>query len=270
MSAEVNPNDSQPPYAAFALGVTSSIVGSLLLAFASWSATKAWFLGALVGALWLCLTAGMAIVFRRSYRAALHHERVKLASEQRQSVTFVRQMTRSGAKKRIRTAKHEIWSFQISGSEFTAHSTEAYETWLRNGEDRRLRIAFANPEKPDLFKSIAKLGGQDKLSGADHAYAHLRATAETSLDKYIALRERFPDQVDVRVYDFSPPYSIHAVDPGDDNEAAGSVFVEFYLPDLPSSERPCMLLQQDHESFALYRNQSLVWFKDSTPAESGQ
>lgn len=251
-------NDQQPPYIAFALGVVSSIVGSLLLVAGSWMVSQSWFIAGLAAAAWLCLTAGMTIVFRRSYRATLKYEL-------RKSVTFVRPMTQREATKRIRSAQEEIWSFQISGSEFTAHSTETYESWLEDDKNRRLRIAFANPEKTDLLKNIVSLSGVDKMSTPDHAYEHLRELARKSRDKYVTLREEFPERVDVRVYDFSPPYSIHAIDPNDGDEPAGSVFVELYLPDLRSSERPCMLLQQDHASFLLYRNQSLKWFQAATP-----
>lgn len=211
----------------------------------------------LISALWLGL---VALLMHRRYEAA-----------QQKQVVFLAPMSTDRAKRRIRSAKSEIWSFQISGSEFTANSIETYEAWLSEDHNRILMIAFANPDNESLLKNIVKLSGVSKLSSEDHAYEHLRQLVRTTLEMYIRLREneKFKDRVDVRVYNFSPPYSIHAVDPDPQDDRPGSVFVELYLPDLPRHERPCMLLGQEHKSYRLYRNKSLAWFEDAEPAIAG-
>jgi hypothetical protein len=196
---------------------------------------------------WLGLVAVMAIAIRRNYL--------------RSYVSFVAPMSSEKAQERIRSASQEIWSFQISGSEFTSSSIETYEAWLSGDGNRRLLIAFANPENTSLLENIVRLSGVDKATNEAHAYLHLREKIKTTLNRYIDLREKFGDRVDVRVYDFSPPYSVHAVDPDHQDNPGGSVFVELYLPDLPSSERPCMLLFHDHSAYSRYHTKSLAWFE---------
>jgi hypothetical protein len=238
----------------FSQSVFASLIATIIFAGTSRVISQSWAIAALAFILWLGFVAAMAVLIRRNYKRT------------RQSyISFLAPMSTEQAKKRIRAAQSEVWSFQISGSEFTANSIETYETWLSGDRNRSLSIAFANPENENLLKNIVKLSGFDKRSNEDHEFKHLRAMIKTTLDKYIGLRDKFGDRVDVRVYDFSPPYSVHAVDPDPQDDHQGSVFVELYLPDLPAHERPCMLLPQDHTAYALYLNKSLAWFEGARP-----
>ena len=252
---------------AFAVGILSSLVAGWLAATASWLVSQSWSAVAIVGLAWTVLLLAIAYIVRRSFLALCEDYEEALRRTGEPSLTqvkFVRRMSDEEARKRIRSAKREIWSFQISGKEFTANSIEIYEAWLSEDRNRSLLIAFANPGNTGLLESIVKLSGLAKDSTEDHAYQNLRTAIQTTLGRYTALRKRFPDQVDVRIYDFSPPYSFHAVDP--DDKTAGSGFVELYLPDLSSADRPCMLLPYEHTKYSLYRSQSLAWFEASTNA----
>lgn len=239
--------EKKQSYVAFSMSVIASVAGGLFLAAGSWSVSQSWFAAAVAIAVWAAFVTIMMAALRRSYL--------------RNYVKFIAPMSNEQAENRIRSASQEIWSFQISGSEFTAHSVETYEAWLSRDGNHRLLIAFVNPENTDLLKNIVKLSGVGSLSSESHAYDHLRAIIKTALDKYIILRQKFGDRVDVRVYDFSPPYSVHIVDPDSKGNPGGSAFVELYLPDLPSRERPCMLLTHEHSAYSLYRTKSLAWFE---------
>lgn len=261
--------DKRSVQIAFIIGVLASLIASGFAAGISWVVSQSWAAVVLVGLGWTALVVTISEIARRSYLSLLKkNEEIELLERglDSEQVKFVPPMSNAEAQDRIRAAQREIWSFQISGSEFTASSSETYETWLASPtHDRNLLIAFANPENTELLKSIVKLSGLAQESTEDHAYEYLRAVIRTSLNRYIDLRDKFHDQVDVRVYDFSPPYSFHAIDP-DDSEA-GSGFVELYLPNLPSADRPCMLLPHSHPKYSLYREQSLSWFEASRPAQ---
>lgn len=190
----------------------------------------------------------------------------------RRRVLFLRlPMSSQTARARILSADREIWSFQISGGEFTAHSVEAYEEWLKADNNRRLKIAFANPENSGLLDSIVKLGGVGRFSNDDEAREHLGVIIHTSLSRYGELSRNCAHQVDVRVYDCSPPFSVHAIDPAP-KKKSGSIYVEFYLPQLPARERPCALIRWDHSAYSLFTRQSLAWFEGATivPSTSGE
>lgn len=260
-------NDRRSLQINFTVGVLASLVAGWLAATASWLISESWSAVAIVGLAWTVILLAIAYAVRRAFLTLREeHERALLVASEPSlsSVTFERRMSDEEAVKRIRSAKSEIWSFQISGGEFTASSTETYEAWLSKDRNRTLLIAFANPENTGLLKNIVKLSGQHKESDEDHAYEHLRLVIETTLNKYVDLQKRFPGQVTVRVYDFSPPYSFHAVDP--DNPEMGSGLVELYLPDLSSADRPCMRLPHGHVQYSLYKAKSLAWFEDSSDA----
>ena len=235
-------------------GLLTSLVGGLLLAIGSWFVSQSWAVVAVALIAWVAFVAAVAALFRHLQLSARRHR-----------VTFRKSMSEEEARTRINSAGKEIWSFQISGSEFTAHSSATYRTWLLEDRNRCLKIAFANPDDTELLKNIVKLSGVANLSNEIHAYEHLQTMIKTTLAKYIALCEEFPEQIDLRVYDFSPPFSVHATDPYYEDEATCSLFVELYLPDLPAHERPSMLLRNDQSSFSLYRTKSNAWFEAATP-----
>lgn len=251
----------------FVLAVLSSLVAGWLAASASWFVSQSWAAVAILGLAWTILLLAIAYVVRRRYLSLLQDYQDALRRNEGPDLkkgTFVRRMSDLEAQERIRAAKREIWSFQISGKEFTANSIDTYVGWLSEDRNRNLLIAFANPNNTGLLENIVKLSGLAKDSTEDHAYENLRTAIQTTLGRYTSLAKRFDGQVDVRVYDFSPPYSFHAVDP--DDKIAGSGFVELYLPDLSSADRPCLLLPHAHAKYPLYKSQSLAWFEASTHA----
>lgn len=215
----------------------------------------------------------VALVVRRSWlelrkrESALHDGRGETEDHALEGIgqgTMVRllpPMSIEQAANRIKSAHQEIWSLQISGSEFTANSSETYETWLSTDANRHLLIAFANPANSELLSNIVKLSGDVSATDPLRAHEHLRSEIQASLERYVALRDRFVGQVDLRVYDFSPSYSVHAIDPDGKGDPDGSLFVELYLLDLPQSERPCMLLPHGHAAYFRYRTRSLAWFE---------
>jgi hypothetical protein len=262
--------DKRSVQIAFIVGVLASLAASVFAGVISWFISQSWAAVAVVAAAWTALVVTISEIARRSYLdLRKKYEAIQLLERglDSEEVKFVPRMSNAEAQDRIRSARKEIWSFQISGSEFTASSSETYETWLASppDPDRTLLIAFANPENTELLKSIVRLSGLAEESTEDHEYEHLRVVISTSLNRYIDLRDKFGERVDVRVYDFSPPYSFHAIDP--DDSTAGSGFVELYLPNLPSADRPCMLLPHDHPKYSLYRDQSLSWFEASRRAQ---
>jgi hypothetical protein len=198
------------------------------------------------------VAAGAVVIWLLAMFVILHYLNSRM-------LRFRRPMSLVEAHQRIGSADREVWSFQISGGEFTANSDDTYSEWLSGDVDRHLRIAFANPENDGLLRSIVKLSGLGEISDEQEALRHLRKIINKSLDRYLALKKTRPDQVDVRVYDCSPPFSIHAVD-------RRSVYVECYLPNLPARERPCLLLTRNHAYFKLYINQSDAWFQQACPA----
>jgi hypothetical protein len=173
-------------------------------------------------------------------------------------------------KKRIAEASNVIWSFQISGGEFTRYLVQNYERWLAADPRRRLKIMFVDPENEGLLESLVKLSGKDKASDPETGFISLRQTIRKSLQDYSDLRERMPDQVDLRVYDCCPPCSIHAVDVEKESEGDASMFIENYLPDLPWRDRPCFLLNRHSAAFDLYRSRCGVWFADAREWEPSE
>lgn len=238
-----------------ALGLLTSLLGGALLAIGSWFVSQSWFVVAVTTMAWLAFVAMVAALFRHLHLSTARHR-----------VVFRKPLTGEEARRRIKSAKREIWSFQISGSEFTAHSSDTYEAWLEEDRNRCLNIAFADPDDTELLKNIVKLSGVATLSNEEHAFEHLRTMIETTLERYIKLSENFPEQVNVRVYDFSPPFSVHAIDPNDEDAPTCSLFVELYLPNIPARERPAMLLRKDQQLFSLYRDKSDAWFTAAVPA----
>lgn len=163
---------------------------------------------------------------------------------------------------RVASTRATIWSFQISGGEFTRHLVADYEYWLSQDPRRKLKMLFANPENEGLLEGLVELSGMGKASTREDALRHLRETIKTSLSRYSQLQASRPEQVDLRVYDCSPPCSIHACDI-EDGANSGSIFVEHYLPDLPWRDRPCFLINRHAPSFGLYVEHCSIWFKDS-------
>lgn len=260
----------------FGAGVLASLVAGVLPTAGSWVVSHSWSVVALVGGSWIAVISIVALVVRRSYLEM--RKRYEQAADMSNSpadpeemidphsVRLIRPMSIEEAGNRIRSAKHEIWSLQISGTEFTASSIETYETWLSNDANRQLLIAFADPTDSELLRNIVKLSGKANETDPFKAHDYLRAEIETSLERYLDLRDRFHGRVDVRVYDISPPYSIHAIDPDSEGNPGGSLFVELYLPELPQSERPCMRLPHDHVAYYRYRTKSLAWFEAASSA----
>lgn len=164
--------------------------------------------------------------------------------------------------RRIESAEREIWSFQISGGDFTINVVEAYAEWLAADSTRHLKILFANPDNAGLLESLNKLSGTGKMNSDGVALNHLTEIVRTSLQKYSNLSHRFPGRVDVRVYDCSPPCSIHAVDP-QHNLRRSSIFVENYLPHTPWGYRSCFSLGAHHKLFALYCDTCRIWFDEA-------
>jgi hypothetical protein len=248
--------DERPPHISFTLNVLASVVSVPLIGLGTRLVSQSWSTAAFAALAWLVFVVAMGLVLRRKIR--------------RNYVIFIGPMSDEEAKERIRSAKKEICSLQISGSEFTAHSVHVYREWLETDGNRRLRIAFADPTDTKLLESVFKLSGAAKLvENHERGLDHLRELVETGLNKYIKLREDFgDDRVDVRVYNFSPPYSVHAIDPEDEGKPGGSLFIEFYLPDVRPSERPSMLLSHDHSEYHRFLAKSRAWFRASTAAEA--
>jgi hypothetical protein len=228
-------------------GVVGALIAGLALLAGGWLVSHAWF-----------VPLGLAVVWVLAVFLAIRHVN-------RRVLFFVRPMSEQTARERILSANKVIWSLQISGSEFTRHSDDAYEGWLREDEERRLKIAFANPENDGLLRSINKLTGIEIGSTEEYALEDLRKKIIASIEQYTKLQNQLPGQVDVRVYDCCPPYSIHAADP---NSRRGSIFLEFYLPHVPASERPCTIMRHSHKRFEMYSKKSLAWFEDGTRASS--
>lgn len=262
--------DNRSLQIAFGVGVLASLVAGLLVAAGSWFMSQSWGVVAFVGGAWILVIAIVAVIVRKSYlnlRDEYKEGRVPDGNPPGSEwVALRRPMSNEEAWNRIRSARHEIWSLQISGSEFTANSTDAYETWLSTDRNRHLQIAFADPDDSGLLENIVKLSGNAKETNEDDAYHHLQIGVEKSLERYVELRDKFDDQVDVRIYDLSPPYSVHAVDPDDKGDPGGSLFVELYLPDLLPNDRPCMLLRPNHTAYFQYRTRSLAWFEGARRA----
>jgi hypothetical protein len=227
--------------------ITAAIVATAIIAIAGVLLSGGWEIPAGLVAAWLLAIA-----------VVVHYLRSRL-------LWFRRPMSLNAARLRIDSAREEIWSFQISGSEFTVNSVEVYEKWLDVDRNRRLSVAFANPANDGLLRSLVKLSGAGKMSTEVDALTHLREVILTSLGKYLELKESFPTQVDLRIYDCSPPCSIHAIDPTSDFKRR-SIYVECYLPHLPTRERPSLLLTPHQSYYARYVEQSRVWFKQATRA----
>ena len=166
-------------------------------------------------------------------------------------------------KNRIARSSNVIWSFQISGGEFTRYLVQSYEGWLLEDSRRRLKIMFVDPENEGLLEGLVELGGMDKASDPETGLIALRQTIRKSLQDYADLREKMPDQVDLRVYGCCPPCSIHAADVEKGSKGNPSMFIENYLPDLPWRDRPCFLLNRHSAAFNLYRSRCGVWFADA-------
>lgn len=247
--------DDRSPQISFTLNVLASVVSVPLIAVGTRLVSQSWSAAVFAALAWIVFVTIMAFVLRRKIR--------------QNYVNFIRPMSDKEAQNRIRSANKEICSLQISGSEFTAHSAHVYRKWLTDDETRRLRIAFADPTDTKLLESVVKLSGAAKLvKNEERALDHLRELVEEGLNKYIKLREELGDhRVDVRVYNFSPPYSVHAIDPEDRDKPGGSLFIEFYLPDMRPSERPSMRLSHDHAEYPRFLEKSRAWFKASTRAE---
>jgi hypothetical protein len=228
-------------------GALAAVIGGLALTAGGWFVSHAWAGTIGVAIVWFIVVSTGIILLRRRV------------------LYFVSPMSSEAARARILSADREIWSFQISGGEFTAHSVKTYKEWLNADKDRRLKIAFANPANTGLLDCIVKLGGVGRLSSDDEAREHLCQIIRTSLKNYSNLSARCANQLDVRVYDCFPPFSIHAIDPMSDRQRR-SIFVEFYLPGLPARERPCVLIRANHSEFKLYAKQSLAWFEGATGA----
>ena len=225
--------------------VAASIVATAVVTVASGLLSGGWVVPGAVAVVWL--VAALVVV---------SYVRTKL-------LRFDRPMSYAAARTRIASAEREIWSFQISGSEFTANSVKTYADWLAADSERRLKVLFANPENSGLLRSIVRLSGLDKVSNENDALGHLREVILTSLGRYVALKAQHPGQVDVRVYDCSPPCSIHAIDPRS-SARHRSIYIECYLPGLPARERPSLLLARRHAYFERYIEQSLGWFDEAT------
>jgi hypothetical protein len=228
------------------VAVLGAMIGGAALTVAAWLASHVW-VGALgAGMIWLAAVLTSVIYI------------------QRRALFFVQPLTSEAAEGRIRGAYKEIWSLQISGSEFTAQSIDSYSRWLRADPDRKLRLAFANPTNTGLLSSIVKLSGLGRISNDGEATEHLRQIILASLEKYSHLSAELAGQIDLRVYDCSPPFSIHAVDPTSPYQKC-SLFIELYLPDLASRERPCILMRKNHVRFTLYVNKARAWFDQACP-----
>lgn len=237
------------------LGLVTSIVGGILLGLGSWLISQSVSAVAVAVVGWLLFAGAVGWIFGQRYLAATARR-----------IVFRAPLSSPEAQRRIDAAQKEIWSLQISGGEFTAHSPDAYKEWLTEDKNRFLKIAFADPGDTELLKHIVNLSGVASLSNENHAYEHLQTMIETALDRYIELSKELPGQVDVRVYNFSPPFSVHAVDTDFEDLPRRSLFVELYLPDLPARERPALLLRKDHDKFTLYRDKSRSWFNAAVPA----
>lgn len=186
----------------------------------------------------------------------------------RRFLRFVPYISGEAAKRRVANAQSEIWSFQISGGEFTTNLVGEYDKWLRQDPKRILKLLFANPANAGLIDSIVQLSGSHRISSGPTARRYLRDSISTSLEKYSRLQAKFPKQVDLRIYDTSPPCSIHAVDVV--LEARGSsIFIEYYLPELRWGDRPCILLRPSNKMFVTYRNQGDVWFENAAAFVAG-
>jgi hypothetical protein len=227
--------------AGFREAIVASLIAGLVLLGGAWLVSHKWIPPAAAGLLWIAV-AGFGL---REIR--------------RHALFFVEPMTRQAAESRIRSANSEIWSFQISGGEFTVHSVDTYRRWLDAHEYRRLKVAFANPANQALLENIVKLSGVHRVSNDKDAVEHLRQIILTSQRKYSALRAEYGERVDLRIYDCSPPFSIHAIDPMS-SDRRRSIFVEFYLPGLSPRERPCVLMKGKHSAYKLFVEQSRDWF----------
>jgi hypothetical protein len=227
--------------------IIGSVIAGLALLAGGWLVSHAWF-----------VPLGLAVIWVLAVFLAIFHVHQRV-------LFFVQPMSSDEARERILSANKVIWSLQISGGEFTVHSVDAYEAWLREDEERHLKVAFANPDNDGLLRSINKLTGIDKRTTEEEALGHLRETINASLKRYTDLRGQLQDQVDVRVYDCIPPYSIHAIDP---NSRRGSIYLELYLPHVSARERPCTIMRHSHRKFEMYSKKSLAWFGDGTRASS--
>lgn len=232
-------------------GVLASLIAAAVLAATAHALAQGiidpsatWFIPVLAASI-AAVIAALAVVHQR-----------------RGSVPFVSYMSKNDLRDRIAAARSEMWSFQISGGEFTQTADKEYELWLQADEARQLKVMFANPDNEGLLMSIVKLSGMAERSAATSALPYLRDTIRTSLRRYCELSERRPGQVELKVYDGSPPCSVHAVDVVR-GAASGSIFVENYLPRTGWEDRPCFMLRRRHRLFELYARQCLAWFNEA-------
>lgn len=241
----------RPIVMALLLGVTASLIGAII-----YDAIKpSTFMTCIPLSTKLYIMAVILVICLLSYIS------FKLKNKY---MSFAPYMSIKSIRDRIQSAESEIWSFQISGAEFTLHCIDAYDQWLTCDVKRRIKFLFANPNDDELLKNIVRLSGNGIISSPSTALADLHQTIKTSLDKYSALRSKFNSQVEIKVYDFCPPCSIHAVDPMD-NSTHSSIFIENYLPYLPGYERPCLLLSRYSPKFGVYTAQCLKWFDEAKP-----
>lgn len=234
------------------IGVAGSLIAAALASLSASLISSSLVAPLAIAASVLFLTVLLALLWRRF---ALH---------------YVPYMSSDALGRRVQAAKKEIWSFQISGGEFTAGSIDVYREWLMDDDSRRLKIMFADPTRRGLIKSIVKLGGMGELSASDpEAVANLQRTIAISLKLYSDLSGELPSQVDVRVYDCCPPCSVHAIDVRT-NSRTGSIFVEHYLPGLAWVDRPCVVIRRAHKSFAVYADQCESWFVNANPQTAAE
>jgi hypothetical protein len=163
------------------------------------------------------------------------------------SVSFHSILTPEKIKKIIASAKEELWAFQISGGHHTRLLTDVYRDWLVVDNQRKLKILFINPEKSELVMAVGVLLG--RVSVDDNGNPEVRNFLDEinrTIKIYQSLRELFPNQVELRLYDCCPPCSILGCDLYSAIKERQKMVVENYLFDLPWSKRPCFTLTARH------------------------
>ncbi len=146
--------------------------------------------------------------------------------------------------KLIKNATEEIWTFQISGGHHTRNLTNDYKTWLAIDRKRKLKVLFLNPDNNEIVRAVGLLLGRvsvDYISDNNHS-AFVEEIKQT-LTTYTKLKNLFPDQVQIGLYDCCPPCSIFGCDLGSIDKDRRIMVVENYIYDLPWSKRPCYTLR---------------------------
>lgn len=87
-----------------------------------------------------------------------------------------------------------------------------------------------------------------------------RSSVQTSLDNLKKLQKSYPNQVEVRLYDIIPAFSILGSEVQRDEES--EIMIEFYTYQTPTRERPHIILKKgsDPNWFLYFNNQfELLW-----------